>query len=445
MNASPAAVPDVAAERRDAIQLLTRLFPSPRRFDIRLWDGSVVHGDGYSAFTLRVASAAALRRMFRPPVEASLGDAFLAGDLEIEGDICAAFPIVDECRRAVRSPTRLLELANLWRRLPVENAADGNGRAPAALTGGIHSPERDRAAVQYHYDLGNDFFALFLDRRMVYSAGYFLTADDDLDSAQGRKLDHICRKLRLEEGERLLDVGCGWGALLIHAAREYGVRGTGITLSERQHGLARERVAEAGLGDRVEIRLMDYRDLRGEAWDKISSVGMFEHVGRERLPEYFARLFAVLRPGGLLLNHGISERWEIHHRTLRSRLLDPLNRIVVGKSPLTRSVFPDTELIPLSEVNYMAEEAGWEVRDVENLREHYALTLRHWVRRLEEREEEAVRLVGTPTFRAWRLYFALAANRFESAQTSVNQTLLAKLDGGRAGVPLSREDVYAGA
>jgi cyclopropane-fatty-acyl-phospholipid synthase len=444
MKSSALPPPTVAPDDTGAaILLLTRLFPSPRPFDIRLWDGSVIHGDGDAAFTLVIASAAALRAMFRPPVEASLGDAFLAGDLEIEGDICAAFPIVDACRRAVRSPARLLELARLWWRLPAENSANGNGRAPASLTGGLHTPDRDRAAVRYHYDLGNDFFALFLDRRMVYSAGYFPTGDEDLDSAQEKKLDHICRKLRLEAGERLLDVGCGWGALLIHAAGRYGVRGTGITLSEQQHVLVRERVAEAGLGDRIEIRLLDYRDLREETWDKVSSVGMFEHVGRERLPEYFARIFGVLRPGGLFLNHGISERWSLYHPTLRSRLLDPLNRIVVGKSPLTRSVFPDTELIPLSEVNSLAEAAGWEVRDVENLREHYALTLRRWIERLEEREEEAVRLVGTPTFRAWRLYFALAANRFERAQTSVNQTLLAKLDGGRAGVPLSRANIYA--
>ena len=427
-----------------AARFLGRLFPPPRGVAIRLWEGTVLPADGSADSTLVIGSPGALRRMFRPPVETSLGEAYLSGDLEVEGDLCRAFPVVEACRTAARSPGDLLALARLWLALPRDDAgAEPAGREPARLSGAAHTKARDRAAVQYHYDLGNEFYELFLDPRMVYSCAYFPTGEDDLAAAQELKLEHTCRKLRLRPGERLLDVGCGWGALLIHAAERYGVEGVGITLSERQRELAARRVAEAGLDDRVEIRLQDYRDLEGESFHKVASIGMFEHVGRARLPEYFARIRAVLRPGGLFLNHGISREADAPRKTLLSVLMDPLNHLVVGTSPMTSSVFPDTELIPLSEVNLAGEKAGLEVRDVESLREHYALTLRHWIARLEEREEEAVRLVGRPTYRAWRLYFAASAHRFETGRIGVNQTLFALPDGGRVSVPLTRADLYA--
>jgi cyclopropane-fatty-acyl-phospholipid synthase len=442
-STAPAAPPALDARVRAASAFLERLFPAPREFAIRLWEGTVLPADGEPVFTLVVAAPGVLRAMFRPPVETSLGDAFVSGALEVEGDLTAAFPIVETCRRAARSPRRLLELVRLWRALPpIDATLPRDPAAPARLSGGAHSPERDRDAVRFHYDLGNDFYALFLDPRMVYSCGYFPTGEEDLEAAQRLKLDHVCRKLRLRPGDRLLDIGCGWGALLIHAAREYGVRGVGITLAERQHELATRRIAEAGLQDRLEVRLADYRTLEGETFDKASSIGMFEHVGRARMPEYFARVYGVLRPGGLFLNHGISRLAPLP-TGLRTLITDPLNRLVVGVSPITKSVFPDTDLVPLNKVNAMAEAAGWEVRDVENLREHYAITLRHWIANLEAREEEAEQLVGSATVLAWRLYFAASAQRFDAARISVNQTLLAKLDDGRADIPLSRADVYA--
>lgn len=427
-----------------AVAFLSRLFPAPRKYAIRLWDGTVLPAIGSPRFTLVIESGPALRAMFRPPVEASLADAYVAGRLDVEGDLTAVFGIVETCRQRVRTPGDALDLARLWRALP-KHAPDVSRApiGPAPLSGGRHSPERDSAAVRHHYDLGNDFYSLFLDPGMVYSCAYFQQGSETLEEAQRLKLEHICRKLCLSRGERLLDVGCGWGGLLIHAAQRYGVSGVGITLSERQYDLARERVAEAGLDGQIEIRLADYRSLGGEMFDKAASIGMFEHVGENLLPEYFSRIYEVIRPGGLFLNHGISIQ-KVRPRTgFMAMLKDPLNRVIVGTAPLTRSVFPDTELIPLSDVNIQAERAGWEVRDVENLREHYATTLRHWIRNLVAREEDAVRLVGRPTYRAWLLYFAASANRFDTGRISINQTLLAKLNGGRAGVPGSRAHIYA--
>lgn len=441
--------PDVRAERDEsgtgaAREFLEALFPPPRSFGVRVGQENVLAPTTEPEFTLVLRSADSVRATFRAPVETSLGNAFMEGDIAVDGDICRVFPIVDACREAARSPGRLAELIRRWRRLPGRAGAGlVHSRGEARLRGAKHSMQRDRQAIVYHYDLGNDFFALFLDERMIYSCAYYRNPDDDLASAQEHKLEQICRKLRLRAGEQLLDVGCGWGGLLIYAAERFGIRGTGITLSDRQLDLARRRVSDAGLADRIEIRLMDYRNLGGESFDKISSIGMFEHVGRERMPGYFESMHRALRPGGLLLNHGISRRATLSSRTLATILKDPLNHLIVGTSPMTRYVFPDSDLIALSEVNLAAERAGFEVRDVENLREHYALTLRAWIRNLEEREVEATRLVGAGTYRIWRLYFAASAYRFEAGRISVNQTLLARLDDGRAGVPLTRADLYA--
>jgi len=426
-------------------QFLESLFPGPRNFAVRIGPAVVLDSTSPPEFTLVLRNAGVLRNIFRPPVETSLGNAFIHGDLEVEGDVTRVFPVVDACREAARSPRRLMKLVRLWRALPPppEPAPASAAREEPALRGSRHSEERDREAVAYHYDLGNDFFALFLDSRMIYSCAYFRDRDQDLESAQLYKLDQICRKLQLRPGERLLDIGCGWGGLLIYAAQHFDIQGVGITLSERQLDLATQRVSEAGLSGRISIELLDYRKLGDDTFDKISSVGMFEHVGQARMQDYFAKLCTILEPGGLLLNHGISREATAPQKTLATKLLDPLNHLVVGTSPITRYVFPDSELIPLSEVNIAGEKAGLEVRDVENLREHYALTLRHWIKNLEAHEAEAVRIVGAPTYRVWRLYFAASAYRFDIGRISVNQTLFARLDNGRAGVPLSRAELYS--
>ena len=302
------------------------------------------------------------------------------------------------------------------------------GPHPIKLWGSVHSRDRDQQAVTYHYDLPTEFYALWLDQRMVYSCAYFASRDEDLDSAQQRKLDYICKKLRLRRGDRLLDIGCGWGGLIAHAAGHYGVQAVGITLSVPQAEVARERLRESGLNDRCRVEVSDYRDIdHDQQYDKIVSVGMFEHVGEAFLPEYFGRAWDLLRPGGVFLNHGIS-----YSATHRRR----------GPSFTDRYVFPDSEMVPISTSLRTAELSGFEVRDVESLREHYGLTLHHWVRRLEAHAEEARRITDDTTYRIWRLYMAGAAHGFRSGRLNVYQTLLAKPLLGESGLPLTRDEWY---
>ena len=280
---------------------------------------------------------------------------------------------------------------------------------------------------------------------MLYSCAYFKTGKEDIDLAQEQKLDHICRKLRLKPSESLLDVGCGWGGLVMYAAERYGVKAMGVTLSARQAELANQRIGAANLADRASVQLLDYRDLEDEQFDKLVSVGMFEHVGRSHLPEYFAHTHRLLKPGGLFLNHGIA----VHPYAVRPGHVKPwerfANRYVLGSGRFSQSyIFPDGELEPVSDVNLLAESAGFEVRDVENLREHYALTLRHWVSRLEAHHADATRLADETIYRTWKLYMSGSVYGFESGRTNVNQTLLAKMDQGRSNIPLTRADLYSG-
>jgi cyclopropane-fatty-acyl-phospholipid synthase len=301
--------------------------------------------------------------------------------------------------------------------------------ARAELHGRTHSKGRDREAVSFHYDLSNDFYQLWLDRAMVYSCAYFQSPDDTVETAQQQKLDYICRKLRLKAGERLLDIGCGWGGLIMHAAKNYGAQATGITLSQQQLELAQERIREAGLASRCEVRLLDYRDAHqlGQ-FDKLVSVGMIEHVGESALPEYFRCAFELLKPGGVFLNHGIGRAG---------------NRPKPAEKTFTDVyVFPDGELIPISNTLGHAEQASFEIRDVENLREHYFLTLVQWLRRLESNEEQAKKLVGELKYRIWRLYLAGSAHYFQSGKLDLYQSLLVKTASGRCGIPLTRADWY---
>ena len=383
--------------------------------------------------------------MLLPPSELSIVEAYLFGDIDIEGDIEAAATLGDVAARRLSSAGAAVDLARHV--LALENDAPPPAMRDAHVArrlfkfGRIHSQGRDEHAVRFHYDVGNDFYALWLDRQMVYSCAYFERGDESLDSAQTAKLEYVCRKLRLAPGERLLDIGCGWGALVIHAARQHGARATGITLSEQQASLARERVAAAGLSDVVSIEVRDYRTLaRDESFDKISSIGMVEHVGIERLGEYFDVAYRALKPGGLFLNHGIVS---VEDATSRG-VLDPVWRTLWKRDQfIRRYVFPDGDLVPASAVIGAAEGHGFEVRDVESLREHYLTTLRHWVRRLEAHEAEARAATDEVTYRVWRLYMSAAAHGFRVGRISVIQSLLGKRDsGGRVSIPRTRADLY---
>jgi cyclopropane-fatty-acyl-phospholipid synthase len=428
--------------------LLQELFGpiDARGFAVRWWDGSIDQpATGAVPFTLVLARAGALRRMLLPPSEVSITEAYIHGAVDVEGDLEAASMLGDRIAERMHSPSRLARVVGHLLRLPRDGGDDVVERRVHGLLhdGRPHTPKRDAHAVRFHYDLGNDFYALWLDRNMVYSCAYFERADESLDDAQANKLEHICRKLRLRPGQRLLDIGCGWGALIIHAARHHGVRALGITLSTEQAREATARIARAGLADSCRVELRDYRTLGerdDDRFDHISSVGMVEHVGAARLDAYFAAVHRVLEPGGLFLNHGIVSLEDARPRSLRSRIEGWAWR---RDRFINRYVFPDGRLVPLALMLASAERAGFETRDAESLREHYALTLRHWVNRLEQCHDAAVALVGEATWRVWRLYMSAAARGFATARIGVVQTLLARPDAsGASGVPWTRRDMY---
>jgi cyclopropane-fatty-acyl-phospholipid synthase len=297
-----------------------------------------------------------------------------------------------------------------------------------------HTRVFDSKAIRYHYDVSDDFFGLWLDKRRVYSCAYFRRADDTLDIAQEQKLDHICRKLMLRPGERFLDVGCGWGALVMWAAQHYKVRATGITLSENQHAYAKKKIEEAGLSDLCDVQLRDYRDVpENEPYDKIASVGMFEHVGRKNFPVYFGKIFRLLKPGGLLMNHGI---------TLNAVDSEELGGDI--GSFIDEYVFPGGELTHVSHVISEMANQGLESCDVESLRPHYARTLWQWVDRLEAHRDAALASAGEKMYRIWRIYMAGSAHAFERGWMSIYQVLAGKpLPNGRLSVPATRDYIYA--
>ena len=425
---------------------LAALFGAPagRGFAVRYWDGTTERPDGAAPFTLVVRRPGALRRALLPPSELALAEAYLRDDLDVEGDLAAASTIGDAAARTLRSPGAAARLAARLLALPRDEAPEESAavrRARVATAGVRHARRRDERAVRFHYDVGNDFYALWLDRRMQYSCAYFPTGRESLDEAQRAKLEHTCRKLRLRPGERLLDVGCGWGGLLEYAALEHGVEGVGVTLSEPQAAAVRARFAAAGLSGRCRVEVGDYRDLTGEAatFDKAVSVGMREHVGSARLPAYFATVHRLLRPGGLFLDHGIVRGGSAEVRGVGQRLARRLWR---RDAFIQRYVFPDGELATLGALLRDGERTGLEARDVENLREHYALTLRHWVRRLEAAHDAAAAMVGERTYRVWRLYMAATVLGFASGRITLCQTLYAKpLPGGRVELPPTRADL----
>jgi cyclopropane-fatty-acyl-phospholipid synthase len=436
---------DISAART----VLDILFGAPqqRSFAVRFWNGELDGPeDPTPAFPPVLNHPGTLRRMLHPPFELSICEAFIAADFDIVGDAERAAALGENLRGNLSSPSRLARLSRAILTMPTDDAPAPHPAVrapdPHEVGGALHTPRRDAAAVRSHYDVGNDFYQLWLDKRMVYSCAYFTNPYMSLDDAQEAKLEHICRKLRLSPGERLLDVGCGWGGLVMHAAERFGVNAVGITLSNAQAALARERIEEKGLSAQCTIEVRDYRELTAhEEFDKIASVGMVEHVGRAKLPVYFDRLYTYLRPGGLLLNHGIVHAAGHDRTRLRDRVFE---KLWGDNDFINKYVFPDGELPELAEVIAAAEGAGFEARDAESLREHYAITLRHWVRRLEDERTAAVASVGEEIYRIWRLYMAASAYGFASGRLAVDQVLLAKRKpDGTSLIPLTRADIYS--
>lgn len=395
--------------------------PAERSFAIRYWSGFIELPPGRPAFTILVNTPGALRTALLPPSELGFGEAFVRGELALDGDLETAVGAVRGLGARLSAPLRIARMVRLALRLPAPGAAGGLRRWRPARRLRRHERARDAAAVRHHYDVGNDFYRLWLDAQWVYSCAYFEPGVRNLDMAQEAKLDYICRKLELTPGERFLDVGCGWGGLIRHAARRYGADAVGITLSPSQADVARRRIVDDDLADSCRVELLDYRDLPPTpAYHKVASVGMVEHVGRARLADYFEAVFRSLRPGGAFLYHGIVDLIGARRVSAATRLRRRLWR--EGRF-LHCYVFPDGELPRLAEVVRAAERAGFETRDVESLREHYVQTLRHWVRRLDARRREAAALVGDATLRVWQLYLAASAHAFASGRIGVVQIL----------------------
>ncbi|MFH8789503.1 class I SAM-dependent methyltransferase [Streptomyces roseoverticillatus] len=431
----------------DAARRLTALaeevLGAPLPLRIRAWDRSEYGPPGTPVLVIRRRRA--LRRLLWKPGELGLARAWVAGDIDVEGDLYEALDLLAGSlwERGEGTPRSGLAALLAAVRDPRLRAAGGEliklagpglpprpPREEARRTSGpLHTLRRDKQSISHHYDVGNAFYERVLGPSMVYSCAYWESPQSTLEDAQRAKLDLVCRKLALEPGQRLLDVGCGWGSMVLHAAREYGVSAVGITLSEEQAAYARKRIAEAGLADRIEIRVQDYREISDGPFDAVSSIGMAEHVGSARYAEYAADVHALLKPGGRLLNH------QIARRPLKNEEAYEVDEFI------DRYVFPDGELAPVGRTVAQLEEAGFEVRDVESLREHYALTLRQWVANLQKHWAEAVDLTSAGRARVWRLYMAASALSFERNRIGVNQVLAVRTPGsGASKMPLRTRD-----
>jgi cyclopropane-fatty-acyl-phospholipid synthase len=394
---------------------------------VRAYDGSRL-GPADAPATLLVRSPVVFRRLITAPGELGMGRAYVAGELDVEGDLYSALAALADRMPDVRAfgPRQWAEVLRLAGSSVLRTGFAALPVPPeeAHLSGVRHSKERDAAAIAHHYDVSNAFYRIVLGPSMTYSCAVWESGDVTLEDAQAAKYELVSRKLGLRPGMRLLDVGCGWGGMVLHAAANHGVRAVGVTLSRRQAECAEKAVAEAGLADRVEIRYQDYRDVRDGPYDAISSIGMFEHVGLSQLRVYFGGLRRLLRPGGRLLNHAIARPPNAGRTRFQPN------------SFIDRYVFPDGELHEVGSVVSTMQGTGFEVRHVESLREHYALTLRAWVSNLEASWDEAVAEVGPGRARVWRLYMAASALNFEAGRTQVHQVLAVRSDGGRSGLPL---------
>jgi len=408
--------------------ILRRLFKGYKGgFAIRLWDNSILNiGNGLSAFTLTIHSSSVLRDLvlFSDPIR--LAEAYFDGVVEVSGDFNAAMGLryyLENLKLPFQDKISLV-----LRAISLGNHKTKSRIKTKKLSNAVR--QNDVESIAFHYDVSNEFYKLWLDERMVYSCAYFETPEQELEAAQCNKLDYVCRKLRLQKDESYLDIGCGWGALVCWAAKHYGVRAHGITLSRNQFEYASEEVKRQGLEDKVTIEMRNYRDLLLEpAYDKVSSIGMFEHVGLKNLPGYFSIVRQVLKPGGLFLNHGITSDEPDWNRGTSTQFINS-------------HVFPDGELDIVSNIQRRMEDACFEIFDVESLRPHYAFTLRHWVSRLDAKSEEIIRLVGERTYRIWRLYMTGSALQFEQGATGIYQILAVRKENGFPNLPLTRRDLY---
>ena len=395
-------------------------------FAIRFWDNSVwTISSRAPVFTVVFRSERIWKRLLSGMNELSIGEGFITGDIDIEGDLYAAFQfaqfLIARAMEGHQTPPNVSMLRSANRVLAQAQRFMRFGKH--------HSVRRDANSIAYHYDKPAEFYRLWLGESMVYSCAYFHNFTQTLDRAQYNKLEYICRKLGLQPQDRFLDIGCGWGSLVLYAARKFCVNASGITLSHEQERIGKQSIQEAGIQNECRIEYRDYRSLEdpSESFDKVASVGMSEHVGLKNLPHYFRTVYSLLQPKGVFLNHAITRSAKLRKKDL---------------SFMDRYVFPDGELVTLSDMLRCAEETGFEVRDVEDLREHYEQTLHCWVEALTNCREEALRYVDEQTYRIWRIYMAGSAEAFRRGDIAVHQILLSKTDVGQSGLPLTRTNWY---
>ena len=403
----------------------------PRDFAVEFWDGSRIDPANGKAprFTLQLNHEGALRQAFWPRNKMAFGEAYIYGDIDILGDADALFQSLVHIHQQPRSVAVKAELYEQLLKMPDEARPRPEKAAP--LSGEQRTRQRDKQAIEHAYDgPPSEFYALLLGKAMQYTCGYFQRPDEDIDTAQDRKLDYICRKLRLAAGERLIDFGCGWGGLIAFAAKNYGVQAVGVSISKAQIKWANRTIEAQGLQDRCQIVYCDYRDFpETERFDKAVSVGFIEHLGEKMMPTFFGKVWRLLKDSGLYLHHGI---------TATPNVPEP-----PWKPFALKYVFPDGEIVPITNTLHQLALAGFEIRDVESLREHYIYTLQRWLELLEANREAATRLTDEVNYRIFRIYFAGAIQGFRYGMYNLNQSLVLKGGDKPAPLPLTREDLYA--